>query len=129
MTLSVRNFKYQTSNGDFNSLISICSFITMHNAKFCEAGRMSSTLLVFVIFAFDLLIRIYHRKIEDRFMDLKLSVTGRAQVRKFLKEKSTFLGQTLSRLFLSSSLQNYSFSVSPFFTSSSLFERKLGKFY
>ena len=41
-----RNFKYQSSNGDFKLLIFICSSITMHHAMFFEAGRMSSRLLV-----------------------------------------------------------------------------------
>ena len=38
------------SRGDFKSLISICSFITRHHALFFEADRISSRLLIIVMF-------------------------------------------------------------------------------
>ena len=66
----LRNFKYQSSSGDFKSLISIYCSITMHHAMFFEGGRMSSSLMVFVIFAFDLFIRIYQR--EPKLKDFKI---------------------------------------------------------
>ena len=91
-----QNFKYQSSNDDFKSLISICSFITMRHAMFFEVGKMSSRLLVFVIFAFDFFIRIYYQR---KF--LKKSSRNPKNVLVSILEKLTFLGQTLS-----SSLQN-----------------------
>ena len=40
LNLAFRNFKYQSSSGDFKSLISIYSSITVHHAMFFEAGRI-----------------------------------------------------------------------------------------
>ena len=73
----------------------------------------------------NMIIQISKNLHDQDFTDLALSVTGTAQVRKFLKESSRnlknvlvstseklrFFRQTLIRPFLSSSLQNCSFSV------------------
>ena len=79
--MSVRMLILNTSNGDFKSLISICSFIKMHHSMFFEAGRMSSRLLVFVVFALDLFIPIYHQKTK-----MALILADKIKLKKFIKK-------------------------------------------
>ena len=81
LNIVFRIFKIQSSNGDFKSLISICSFIKMHHAMFFEGCRMS-----LIIGICDICVWFLHSDLSSKKSKMALTVVDKIKVKKIINE-------------------------------------------